>query len=140
MQVNIYIECDNDFRATEKKYGYVLQCFTKKGEQTREGFGKLTGTHHKVTLCAILAAMERMTKICEICIYTSNTFVANMYNHYLPGWAEKEFKKSENEPIANAGEWKRLWELSQEHNIKIIPGKHAFSEWILSEANRHPTQ
>lgn len=140
MQVNIYIECDNSFQETEKKYGYVLQCFTKKGERTREGFGKLTGTIHKVTLHAILKALERMKQPSEINIYTKNTYIANMFDHYLPDWAMHDFKKSGNEPIVNAAEWKKLWELSQEHHIEIIPGKHEFSEWILEEANRRSYQ
>lgn len=136
MQVNIYIECDNSFKATEKKYGYVLQCFTAKGEQTREGFGKLSGTHHKVTLRAMIDALNRMTQPSEIAIYTQNTFVANMFNHYLPDWAKRDFKKTLTEPIANAEEWKQIWAESQKHKIKMVSGKHPFSEWILEEANR----
>lgn len=136
MHVNIYIDCDNTLKATEKKYGYVLQCFTAKGEQTREGFGKLSGTHHKVTLHAMIDALNRMIQPSEITIYTPNTFVANMYDHYLPDWAKHDFKKTPIEPIANAEEWKQIWEESHKHSIRMEPGKHQFSEWILEEANR----
>lgn len=140
MQVNIYIECDNSLKNTEKKYGYVLQCFTKRGEQTREGFGKIQGTAHKVTLHAMIEALERMTQPCEITVYTTNTFVANMYDHYLQDWAKRGFKKTPIEPIANAKEWEKIWKEAQKHTIKMQPGKHTFSEWILEEANRRPIQ
>lgn len=138
MQVNIYIECDNSLRKTEKNYGYVLQCITSKGKQTREGHGKISGTHNKVTLHAMLEALDRMTKPSEIRIYTSNTFIANMFDHYLPGWAQKKFKKTLTEPIANAKEWQKLWEETKKHKITIIPGKHQFSEQILSKENNRP--
>ena len=140
MQVNIYVECENTFQDTEKKYGYVLQCFTKKGEQTREGFGKITGTVHRVTLTAINQALQRMKQACDIKIYTQNTFIANMYDNYLENWAMNDFRKGKNEMISNAPEWKKLWKMSMEHNIEIIPGKHTFSEWILEEANRRSYQ
>lgn len=136
MQVNIYIECDSSPKESEKRYGYVLQCFTKKGEQTREGFGKRIGTCHNVTLYAIISALERMTQPSEICIYTQNTFITNMFCHYLQGWAEKGFLNSKKEPISNAKEWKKLWEEQRKHEIKIISGKHQFSNWILEEINR----
>lgn len=136
MQVNIYIECDSSPKESEKRYGYVLQCFTKKGEQTREGFGKKIGTCHNATLYAIIKALERMTKQSEIHIYTQNTFVANMFTHYLADWAENGFKNSRNEPISNAAEWKQIWEACGKHEISITSGKHPFSNWILEEVKR----
>lgn len=84
MEVNIYVECDGALRETEKKYGYVLQCFIEDTEYTKEGFGKIKGTVHKATLRAILDALERMKKPSDIKIYTQNSYIANMFEHYLP--------------------------------------------------------
>ena len=136
MQVNIYIETDPSLRCSEKMYGYVLECKIRGEPITREGFGETTGTRNGATMQATAEALSRLTKPCEVTIYTQNTFIKNMYGVCLKDWAEKDFCNSQGKEIANRELWERIWNESKQHDIKIISGKHGFSEWLTESMNR----
>ena len=62
-QTKIYITTDSSSpKATEKHYGYVLECMVGGEAKTREGFGKVTGTYHQAVLTALAEALERFIK------------------------------------------------------------------------------
>ena len=120
----------------KKKYGFVLSCVTQKGEVTREGFGEMEGTYHKVTLAAVNKAMERLNRSCEVHIHTENVFVLNMMHYHLPAWAENGFKTSRGKEIENKEDWETFWRLSKDHIILPEPGKHEYTSWINQELER----
>lgn len=46
-QVNVFIETSSRFRGNvERKCGYVLSTQLRTGKETREHFGRVTGTYH----------------------------------------------------------------------------------------------
>lgn len=47
-QVNVFIETSSRFRGNvERKCGYVLSTQLRTGKETREHFGRVTGTYHQ---------------------------------------------------------------------------------------------
>lgn len=47
-QVNVFIETSSRFRGNvERKCGYVLSTQLRTGKETREHFGRVTGTYQK---------------------------------------------------------------------------------------------
>ena len=112
-QTKIYITIDSSSpKATEKHYGYVLECVVGGEAKTREGFGKITGTYHQAVLTALAEALGRFNQSCEVCICTEDEFVLNMLERNLAIWAGNEFLTSKKKPVANQEEWVGIWNLS----------------------------
>lgn len=104
-QTKIYITTDSSSpKATEKHYGYVLECMVGGEAKTREGFGKITGTYHQAVLTALAEALDRFNQSCEVCICTEDEFVLNMLERNLAIWAGNEFLTSKKKPVANQEE------------------------------------
>lgn len=133
-QVKIYITTDSiSPKATEKYYGYVLECMVAGEAKTREGFGKITGTYHQTVLTALAEALDRFNQSCEVCICTEDEFVLNMLERNLATWAGNEFLTSKHKPVANQEEWMKIWSLSNKHLILTAPGKHEYTGWLQGE-------
>ena len=50
-RVNVFIETSSRFRGNvERKCGYVLSTQLRTGKETREHFGRVTGTYHQAIL------------------------------------------------------------------------------------------
>lgn len=126
----IYIETDSRApREGPKRYGYVLEC---QGT-AKEGFGACKGTYNRAVLRALIEALGRFRKGCEIEIHTENEYVLGSLAHSLAGWAAEGFKTAAGAEIKNRTEWEIIWGLIKGHTIIGFPGKHAYSDWLKSE-------
>ena len=124
-RADIYMEIENTSpKASEKWYGYILECKVDGETKTREGFGKIEGTYHQAVLTALIEALERFRESCEIHVHTENEFVLNMIDTNLEKWAGNEFKTSRGKPVANQEEWMRIWGLS---NKQLLITEHGRS-------------
>lgn len=62
-QVNVFIETSSRFRGNvERKCGYVLSTQLRTGKETREHFGRVTGTYHQAILLTMVDALDHMTR------------------------------------------------------------------------------
>ena len=133
-QTKIYITVDSSSpKPSAKYYGYVLECMVAGEARTREGFGKITGTYHQAVLTALTEALDRFNQPCEVCICAEDEFVLNMLERNLAIWARNEFLTSKRKPVANQGEWMKIWDLSNKHLILTEPGKHEYTGWISEQ-------
>lgn len=141
LRAKIYITTDSASpKASEKYYGYVLECMVAGEARTKEGFGKITGTYHQAVLTALAKALERFKQPCEICVCTEDVFVLGMLEHNLATWAGNEFLTSKRKPVANQAEWMRIWSLSNKHLILTAPGKHGYTGWLQGEMQKRKEQ
>lgn len=137
LEAKIYITIDNcSPKSTKKHYGYVMECMVFGVPKTREGFGEITGTYHHATLTAIVEALSRFKKPCEITICTEDEYVLSMLELNLGTWADNGFLNSKGKPVASQKEWMDLWLLSRAHLLLTFPGKHQYSAWIRGELER----
>ncbi len=140
-ETGIYIATDSRSpKATEKHYGYVLECTVAGTLKTREGFGKTTGTYHQAVLMALAEALGRFTKPCGVTVYTEDTFILNMIAHNLQRWKENGFQTGKGEPVANQEEWRRIQELLERHAVRTAPGKHSYTGWLQGEIQKRKEQ
>lgn len=141
--VHIYIETDSTSpRTMVRNYGYVLECIRLGRPKTRAGFGQAEGSWNKVVLQAILEAVKRLNRSCEVYIHTRNEYILCMLENNLEHWAAAGFMGSKGKPVANREEWEQLWRLGQEHLLLTEPsgaGRHAYSRWLLDEMGRRET-
>lgn len=77
-QVNVFIETSSRFRGNvERKCGYVLSTQLRTGKETREHFGRVTGTYHQAILLTMVDALDHMTRTCDVCFYISDLYVTS---------------------------------------------------------------
>ncbi len=134
---HIYIATDSSSpRASEKHYGYVLECEVSGEARTREGFGKMTGTYNQATLTALVKALGRFKQGCELHVHAENTFVIGMLCRNLKTWAGNGYLTSKGRPVANREEWEKVWSLSKKHLVVAEPGRHPYSGWLREEMEK----
>lgn len=138
--VHIYIETDSiSPRPMPRNYGYVLECEYLGKPITRAGFGRMEGSWNKAVLVALVEALKRLNRSCEVHIHTRNEYILRMLENNLEHWAAAGFVGSKGKPVANREEWETLWQLGQEHLLLTEPtgsGRHAYSRWLLEEMGR----
>ena len=138
--VHIYIETDSTSpRTMSRNYGYVLECVHLGKPKTRAGFGRTEGSWNKAVLQALLEALGRLNRPCEVHIHAMNEYVLCMLEKNLEHWAAMGFIGSKGKPVANREEWEKLWQLGQEHLLLTEPagpGRHEYSRWLLDEMGR----
>ena len=103
-QVNVFIETSSRFRGNvERKCGYVLSTQLRTGKETREHFGRVTGTYHQAILLTMVDALDHMTRTCDVCFYISDLYVTSRLGKITEmagsGWLDTKGK-----PIANREE------------------------------------
>ena len=136
-QVNVFIETSSRFRGNvERKCGYVLSTQLRTGKETREHFGRVTGTYHQAILLTMVDALNHMTRTCDVCFYISDLYVTSRLGKITEmagsGWLDTKGK-----PIANREEWRRLFkainQLPDPHKISAKTEKHSYSAWLREE-------
>lgn len=135
-EVDIYIECSNTSpRELKRQYCYLLECRSLPGN-TRSGGDWLTGTYNMAVMAALLHALERITRPCTLYIHCRNEWMLNMLTHQLHAWIDKDFRSSKGNQIANAGLWQKIAELTVEHELVAVKGKHEYSTWMQKEMRK----
>lgn len=85
-QVNVFIETSSRFRGNvERKCGYVLSTQLRTGKETREHFGRVTGTYHQAILLTMVDALDHMTRTCDVCFYISDLYVTSRLGRHGNG-------------------------------------------------------
>ena len=129
--VNIYII--NTIRCIRGGWGYVgyiLEAFRCGIPVTVQGFFKIKETPNRAELMTIIEAMGRLTKQCDIHIYTNNK---QIYNALALGWIQEWEKNgwinSKGEKVKNDDLWKLLLFLANS-DVTAVYGKHEYYEWM----------
>ena len=95
-RVDIYIvtKCSSNSK-TLGKYGFVCTCAKKSGEIGKiQDTGQIKGTRHETEVKAITEALSRLNQSCEVHIHCEDTFVVNMIDYHISGWAGNDFRKT----------------------------------------------
>jgi len=75
-------------------------------------------TNNRMELQAAIAALGALTRPSHVDFYTDSQYLRRGIGEWIEGWARRGWKGEGGRPIANVDLWKRLWELSQEHEIE----------------------
>ena len=139
-RVNIYAEADTaTFKKTGRWIGYVIELVDIEGNTvaTCEGWMKVEDTWNGAILQAFTKALSRMTKCCEIHLYTQNKVILDMIDNNLDTWKKNEYRNSKGKPIRNAELWRSFAEGCSGH--LILPedkGPHSYYHWMLDKMSR----
>lgn len=129
--VNIYII--NTIRCFAGGWGYVgyiLEAFRNNEPVTVQGFFKIHQTPNRAELLVIIEALGRLTKQCEIHVYTNNRQIYNALSQgWLQEWQKNDWKNSKGEQVKNDDLWKLLLFLANS-DISVEYGEHQYYGWM----------
>ena len=101
-------------------YGTVLEYVDRKGElHTRElSGGHRRTTNNRMELMAAIAALEALTKPCQVDLYSDSKYLVDAFNqHWIDSWLKKNWKRGKNEDVKNVDLWKRLLKAKELHQV-----------------------
>lgn len=129
-RADIWVWTDNRSQAqTNKGYAYCIESVLANGKTHRvyedktingDGtYGGIVGSWNKVVLVAIAEALERFRMNAEVTIHSDNRWALNMLKNHLPEWEKADFRKRNNEAVANEAEWRRIAKCGHEHGLQF---------------------
>lgn len=140
MEVKMYLETTlKGPRPGNGWYGYLLECTDWRGEvHTIQDFAYEENiTANQLSLMAMYRAMERMTKACDIAVYTDNLYLSSNFPHNLLNWAAGGWQNALGKEIKNRELWQRLWEITRGYGITFEKQyQHAYKSWMVSELQK----
>lgn len=111
---------------TDKEYRYSLE-IDRNGKLTRVcGDGTAAAaTWNRAALECLAAGLSRFRQSAEVHIHSDNAWMLGSLEHYLDGWAEKDFATKTGE-VANADIWRQI--AAKKQGLKLVCVRHGFGE------------
>lgn len=109
-------------------WGAILMCDGKKKEFS--GF-EMETTNNKMELTAVIVALSKLKKICNVKLYSDSAYVVNAINQgWLENWKTNGWRGADKKQVKNIELWQQLDELINKHNVNFIKVKgHADNEY-----------
>ena len=86
-------------------------------------------TNNRMELQAAIAALNALTKPCDVTLSTDSVYVRDGITKWIFGWQKNGWKNAQKKPVANADLWQDLLAAVKPHRIKW--------EWVKGHAG-HP--
>jgi len=74
-------------------------------------------TNNRMELMAAIAALESLTRRCEVAITTDSQYVKNGITQWMANWKRRGWKTSDRKPVKNIDLWQRLDAAVQRHQV-----------------------
>lgn len=83
---------------------------------------KIKGSHQNTTnnrmeMQAAIAALESLSRPCEIKLVTDSKYLLDGVNSWMPNWKKRGWKTANKKPVKNEDLWRKLDDLVQVHTI-----------------------
>lgn len=75
-------------------------------------------TNNRMELMAAIAALESLTRSCEVDLTTDSQYVKNGITQWIEGWKKRNWKTAAKKPVKNVDLWQRLDKIVSQHTIK----------------------
>jgi len=116
-KVVLYSDGACSFNPGKGGWGSILEFNGTRREFSR---GYKDSTNNRMELMGIIEPLRLLKEPCEIEIYTDSMYIVNSINKkWINGWVEKDWKRSDGEPVANIDLWKLMLELIEVHQLKF---------------------
>lgn len=137
-KINIYIHT-NIRQVRKQTLGFivwVLEFMTSRGEPaTITNKKEVTATWKEAELIALIQALGRLNKPCELTVYCENiNIISALNNGWLLKWSERDYLNSKGELIENADKWQELNDKLFHHSIMGASDRdNPYTSWMYSE-------
>ncbi len=95
-------------------WGAILQA---KGTEKELSGGELDSTNNRMEMMAVIAALEALTRPCEVHITTDSQYVMKGMMEWLPGWKKRGWKTASKQAVKNVDLWQRLELAATTHTV-----------------------
>jgi ribonuclease HI len=75
-------------------------------------------TNNRMELMAAIAALEALSKPCEVVLHTDSQYVQKGIGEWLPGWVRRGWKTAGGDPVKNQDLWQRLAAANARHRVE----------------------
>lgn len=139
MQVEIYTE--TSIRSPRKQtgyFGYILVYRPERKEDATVSDIKERSdvTPNEIELMALICAMKRLNRPCEVRLIQSNKYIQNMVTSgNLARWQENGWMTAKGEEIKNKDLWQQLSELMERH-ITTWTDDTGYQQWLIREVQK----
>lgn len=139
MQVEIYTE--TSIRSPRKQtghFGYIL-VYRPEGKEdaTVSDFKERSDvTPHEIELEALVCAMKRLNRPCNVRLIQSNQYIQNMVTSgNLSRWKETGWITAKGEEVKNKELWQQLSELLDLHTVTWSEDT-GYQQWLIREVEK----
>jgi ribonuclease HI len=95
-------------------WGAIL--IAKDSRKELSGGERLT-TNNRMELMAAIAALEALTKTCEVRLHTDSLYVKDGITKWLANWKARGWKTADKKPVKNIDLWQRLDAARLKHQV-----------------------
>lgn len=100
------------------------------GGRSRELFGgEALTTNNRMEMTAVIRALEALKRRCRVRLHTDSKYVQQGISEWIHAWKKRGWKTADKKPVKNEDLWRRLDELSAQHEIEWL--------WVKGHAG-HP--
>lgn len=135
-RVNIYMM--TTVRGPKEKSGKYIYLM----ELDREGLepatlskkGEIQGTENGVMVKMMLDILKRLTKACNLHLYTDSAYLASALSTWLQNWWKAGWKNAKGETVSHMEEWKEIAEILVGNEITVhLKEEHSYRKWMEGE-------
>lgn len=96
-------------------WGAILRA---KGVEKELSGGEKDTTNNRMEMMAVIAALEAVTRPCNITITTDSQYVMKGMTEWLAGWKAKNWRTANKKPVKNADLWQRMEAAAVPHKLQ----------------------
>jgi len=90
----------------------------KYGQSSKEIYGgELDTTNNRMELMAAIAALELLSRPCQVVITTDSEYLRKGVLEWMKGWKARGWKTAAKKPVKNRDLWERLDLQLSKHSI-----------------------
>ena len=95
-------------------WGAILCC---KGAERELSGAEPATTNNRMELTAACAALEALTRPCQVTLHTDSEYVRNGITRWHTGWVRRNWRNAAGDPVANMDLWRRLLDAAARHQV-----------------------
>lgn len=143
-KVNIYIHTSiKNVRPVPGSWTYILEYFLSTGNpetRTKEGTFEAE-TAITAALKTLIMALKRLTKTCEVNVYTDCIQLETGAKDWIWKWRMNGWKNSQGKEVANKEDWQELADLLERHDVSFVIGAaHSYKKWMTNHVQELETE
>lgn len=118
---------------------YMIEYIKQNGDpETRQGIiTKESATENQLAMMAMIEALQRLTKPCEIRISTECEHILNvMRNCWLPQWKKNNWRNAKGKEIKNVELWQQISDQLDKHIATFSKDHNSYASIMQQEMEK----
>ena len=95
-------------------WGAILR---SKGVEKELSGSEKESTNNRMEMMAVIAALEALSRHCDVVITTDSQYVMKGMMEWLPDWKKRNWKTAAKKPVKNVDLWQRMEKAAQGHSL-----------------------